>query len=105
MLIVPFALNVSLRLTNDVAVVSYIFYLQVTARCTEPTKNLLQGRTVALKDNIALAGVRCTNGTAMVDWVPEIDATVATRVMDAGGIITGKAGERLLLPRVASCSN
>ncbi|KAI1824133.1 amidase signature domain-containing protein [Xylaria intraflava] len=56
------------------------------------TKNdLLKGRTVALKDNIALAGVRCTYGTSMVDWTPEIDATVATRVMDAGAIITGKA--------------
>ncbi|KAI1345448.1 putative amidase [Xylaria sp. FL0043] len=64
---------------------------KVTVRCTQPKSNLLEGRTVALKDNIALAGVRCTNGTAMVEWVPEIDATVATRVMDAGGIILGKS--------------
>ncbi len=55
---------------------------------------------MALKDNIALAGVRCTNGTAMVEWVPEIDATVATRIMDAGATITGKAGriQRLEVP-------
>lgn len=66
---------------------------QVTAKCTVPKSNLLQGRTVALKDNIALAGVRCTNGTAMVEWVPEVDATVATRIMDAGATITGKAGK------------
>ncbi|KAI1749707.1 putative amidase [Xylaria castorea] len=64
---------------------------KVTAKCTSPKSNLLAGRTVALKDNIALAGVRCTNGTAMVEWVPEIDATVATRIMDAGATITGKA--------------
>ncbi|KAI0517468.1 putative amidase [Xylaria bambusicola] len=64
---------------------------KVTARCTSPQSNLLEGRTVALKDNIALAGVRCTNGTAMVEWVPEVDATVATRIMDAGATITGKA--------------
>ncbi|KAI1138381.1 amidase signature enzyme [Hypoxylon sp. FL0543] len=64
---------------------------KVTARCTSPTSDLLKGRTVALKDNMAFAGVRCTNGTSMVDWVPEIDATVATRVMDAGAIIVGKA--------------
>ncbi|KAI0904550.1 putative amidase [Ustulina deusta] len=64
---------------------------KVTAKCIAPKSNLLEGRTVALKDNIALAGVRCTNGTAMVAWVPEIDATVATRIMDAGATITGKA--------------
>ncbi|GAW23838.1 hypothetical protein ANO14919_134150 [Xylariales sp. No.14919] len=64
---------------------------KVTAKCTAPKSNLLEGRTVALKDNIALAGVRCTNGTAMVEWVPEIDATIATRIMDAGATITGKA--------------
>ncbi|KAI1099337.1 amidase signature enzyme [Jackrogersella minutella] len=64
---------------------------KVTVKCTNPTSDLLKGRTVALKDNMALAGVRCTNGTSMVDWVPEIDATVVTRVMDAGAIIVGKA--------------
>jgi len=62
-----------------------------TARSTEPTSDLLKGKTIALKDNIALAGVRCTNGTAALDWTPIIDATIATRIMDAGGVITGKA--------------
>jgi Asp-tRNA(Asn)/Glu-tRNA(Gln) amidotransferase A subunit family amidase len=32
----------------------------------------------------------------MVEWTPKVDATVATRVMDAGGIIVGKAGKRSL---------
>ncbi|ORY70901.1 amidase signature enzyme [Pseudomassariella vexata] len=64
---------------------------RVTARCTSPKSDLLKGRTVALKDNMAFAGVRCTNGTSMVEWVPEIDATIATWIMDAGGIIIGKA--------------
>lgn len=49
---------------------------------------------MALKDNMAFAGVRCTNGTSMVDWVPDIDATIATWIMDAGGLILGKAGEQ-----------
>lgn len=49
--------------------------------------------TVALKDNVSFAGVRCTNGTSMVDWVPELDATIATRAMDAGATIVGKAGK------------
>ncbi|KAI8957046.1 putative amidase [Daldinia sp. FL1419] len=64
---------------------------KVTAKCTNPTSGLLKGRTVALKDNMAFAGVRCTNGTSMVDWTPNIDATVVTRVLDAGAIIVGKA--------------
>ncbi|CAI6094692.1 unnamed protein product [Clonostachys chloroleuca] len=64
---------------------------KVTAKAAAPTSDLLKGRTIALKDNIALAGVLCTNGTSMVDWTPKVDATVATRVMDAGGIIVGKA--------------
>ena len=62
-----------------------------TARCTAPKSALLESKTVALKDNIALAGVRCTNGTTAMEWTPEIDATIATRIMDAGGVITGKA--------------
>ncbi|KAI1377085.1 amidase signature enzyme [Hypoxylon crocopeplum] len=64
---------------------------KVTAKCTNPTSDLLKGRTIALKDNMAFAGVRCTNGTSMVDWVPKIDATIVTRVMDAGATIVGKA--------------
>jgi hypothetical protein len=31
-------------------------------RCTKPRSGELKGVTVALKDNIALAGVQCTNG-------------------------------------------
>ncbi|KAI1204606.1 amidase signature enzyme [Annulohypoxylon truncatum] len=64
---------------------------KVTVKCTSPTSDLLKGRTLALKDNIALAGVRCTNGTSMVDWTPEIDATIVTRALDAGAVIVGKA--------------
>lgn len=62
-----------------------------TAKSTQPTNDLLKGKTIALKD-MALAGVRCTNGTnAIPNWVPELDATIATRIMDAGGTIAGKA--------------
>jgi amidase len=64
---------------------------RVTAKALHPTSDLLKGRTVALKDNVALAGVRCTNGTGALDWAPEIDATIVTRILDAGATITGKA--------------
>ena len=61
------------------------------ATSTSPTSDLLKGRNVALKDNVALAGVKCTNGTAAMDWPPQLDATIATRLMDAGATITGNA--------------
>jgi amidase len=51
----------------------------------------LAGWTVGLKDNIALAGVEMTLGsTVMRGYVPDSDATVARRVLDAGATITGK---------------
>ena len=64
---------------------------KATVKASKPMSRKLQDRTVALKDNIALAGVPCTNGSAAIDWIPNIDATVATRVLDAGATILGKA--------------
>lgn len=53
--------------------------------------------TVAIKDNTAVAGVRCTNGSTTVDWTPEYDATIVTRILDAGGLILGKSGKHISL--------
>jgi amidase len=51
----------------------------------------LKGRRVGIKDNIAVAGVPMRNGSALLsDFVPDEDATVVTRILDAGGIIAGK---------------
>lgn len=52
----------------------------------------LAGRSVALKDNVALAGAPMGGGTDfLADYVPPVDATIATRILDAGGTIVGKA--------------
>lgn len=52
----------------------------------------LAGRTVALKDNIALAGIPMMNGNAALrGYVPAADATVVARILAAGGEIAGKA--------------
>jgi amidase len=52
----------------------------------------LHGRTVVLKDNIMLAGVPMMNGAATLEgYMPNVDATVVTRILDAGGTIVGKA--------------
>jgi amidase len=51
----------------------------------------LHGKKIALKDNICLAGVPMMNGASTLEgYVPDVDATVATRILDAGGAIVGK---------------
>jgi amidase len=52
----------------------------------------LHGRTVALKDNVCLAGVPMMNGASTLKgYTPDIDATLVTRLLDAGATIVGKA--------------
>ncbi len=52
----------------------------------------LAGKTIALKDNICLAGVPMMNGASTLEgYVPDVDATLVTRILDAGGTIVGKA--------------
>jgi amidase len=52
----------------------------------------LAGRTVAIKDNVSVAGVPMANGSATVEgFVPTRDATTVRRLLDAGAVITGKA--------------
>ncbi|KIJ54161.1 hypothetical protein M422DRAFT_775353 [Sphaerobolus stellatus SS14] len=58
----------------------------------EAKEGLLYGKTVCLKDNICLAGVTCLNGTTVFNnWIPQTDATIVTRILEAGGTIVGKA--------------
>jgi amidase len=52
----------------------------------------LAGKRVVLKDNVCLAGVPMMNGAStLAGYVPDIDATLVTRILDAGGTIVGKA--------------
>jgi amidase len=52
----------------------------------------LAGKRIALKDNVCLAGVPMMIGAAILEgYVPDVDATVVTRILDAGGEIAGKA--------------
>jgi amidase len=51
----------------------------------------LKDKKIALKDNIMLAGVPMMNGSATLEgYVPDFDATVVSRILDAGGEIVGK---------------
>ena len=52
----------------------------------------LQGKTVAIKDNTCVAGVPMMNGSLTLEgFVPDVDATVVSRILDAGGNIVGKS--------------
>ncbi len=52
----------------------------------------LAGKTVAIKDNVMVAGVPMMNGASTLEgFVPDVDATIVTRILDAGGTILGKA--------------
>ena len=64
----------------------------VTTDITGRGDGPLAGRRVAVKDNIAVAGVAMMNGSATVEgFVPRRDATVVTRLLAAGATIAGKA--------------
>jgi amidase len=64
----------------------------VTTTISESSDGPLAGRTVAVKDNIAVAGVPMMNGSRTVEgFVPRRDASVVRRLLDAGATIAGKS--------------
>src|ERR1051326_7855358 len=51
----------------------------------------LHGIPVSIKDNLATKGVATTGGTKILaDWKPDFDATVVTKLKQAGAINLGK---------------
>jgi amidase len=55
-------------------------------------KGPLNSKRFAIKDNVAVAGIPMMNGTTLLEgFVPDLDATVVTRILDAGGTIVGKS--------------
>lgn len=55
-----------------------------------PNGRSLAGKTVSLKDVISVAGVPQFQGSDVIpSWTPNTDATVVTRVLDAGANIVG----------------
>ncbi len=51
----------------------------------------LAGKRVAVKDSIMVAGLPMMNGASLLEgYSPKVDATVVTRVLDAGAEIVGK---------------
>jgi len=51
----------------------------------------LMGKKLGIKDNIAVRGIPMTNASDLSkDFVPDYDATIVTRILEAGGDIVGK---------------
>jgi amidase len=64
----------------------------VITSITEHHDGPLAGRSVAIKDNTAVAGVPMMNGSSTLEgFVPAHDATVVSRLLGAGATIAGKA--------------
>src|SRR6185503_14121374 len=54
-------------------------------------EGVLKGKTISFKDHIAIAGMPMSFGSFALDgFIPDFDATVVTRVLQAGGTIIGK---------------
>ncbi|WP_308251866.1 amidase [Pseudonocardia sp. KRD291] len=64
----------------------------VTTSISGAADGPLAGKTVVIKDNVSVAGVPMANGSATVEgFVPRRDATVVTRLLEAGATIAGKS--------------
>jgi aspartyl-tRNA(Asn)/glutamyl-tRNA(Gln) amidotransferase subunit A len=58
----------------------------------EPGAPPLTGIPIALKDNIATAGIRTTAGSPILqDWIPDADAACVALLRSAGAVVIGKS--------------
>ncbi|XP_052090946.1 amidase-like [Mytilus californianus] len=68
-------------------------------------KGKLAGKTIGIKDNVAVAGVPMMNGSKILEgYTPEFDATIITRILDEGGNIVGKTVCEDMCYSVLSCT-
>lgn len=58
----------------------------------EKATGLLGGKNIVVKDNICIAGIPQVYGAdAIESWIPSYNATVVSRIVEAGGSIVGTA--------------
>jgi amidase len=51
----------------------------------------LKGERIGIKDAICVAGIPMMNGSRLLEgYIPDVDATIVTRLLDAGATIVGK---------------
>ena len=80
-------LAVEMELIFALILVSNLFFLRRYWKCdiAGSGEGPLKGKRVAVKDTVCVAGVPMMSGLPMLEhFVPDIDATVITRILDAG---------------------
>ncbi|KAI0376419.1 amidase signature enzyme [Hypomontagnella monticulosa] len=84
----------------------------IKASCVTGSMGLLAGKTVAIKDNTSVAGVPMTCGTQPFHLskdkpfpIPEIDAPIVSRILEAGGVITGTSTCENYCTSAMSCTS
>jgi amidase len=67
------------------------------------SEGLLKGKTFAVKDNVGVAGIPMMNGSRLLEgFVADIDATVVTRILDAGGaLLANRSAKTCVFPAAA----
>jgi amidase len=56
------------------------------------TSGPLAGKKIAIKDHVCVADIPMMNGSNVLEgYVPDVDATIVTRILDACGEIVGKS--------------
>ncbi|MBT8447793.1 MAG: amidase, partial [Gammaproteobacteria bacterium] len=64
---------------------------RVRTRIDGAAEGTLAGLELAVKDSICVAGIPAMNGSAVLEgYVPDVDATIVTRLLDAGARVVGK---------------
>lgn len=78
--------------TDEEQVLGHAWAYKFLVRGNVAADTSLKGKTVAIKDCIAVAGVPQFFGSdAFPAWKPQTDATMVTRMLDAGADIVGTA--------------
>ena len=68
------------------------WYVATSITAQKPADDRLAGKRIAIKDNVAVAGVPMMNGSRTLEgFVPSRDATVVTRLLAAGAEVAGKS--------------
>ncbi|KAJ7650356.1 amidase signature domain-containing protein [Roridomyces roridus] len=72
---------------------AWAYKVQIQSTAPEDMAGVLAGRTIAVKDNVNIAGVPSLLGTDVLStpYVPKYDATIVTRMLQAGASIEGKS--------------
>jgi amidase len=63
----------------------------------------LAGKKIAIKDNVCVAGIPMMNGSNVLEgYVPDVDATIVTRILDAAERLSGKQSVSTCVSRGAA---